>query len=92
MRANLRQTPAWSQAPPPTDEFLLMFLRTEVFSPSAAADRYRKFWEVFLYSVVFRVPSLAFFVVWFAKPFQLKYVCLRGTTCVFLRLFRALFC
>eukprot|EP00752_Nemacystus_decipiens_P008826 g7877.t1 len=46
MRANLQQTPAWSLAPPPTDEFLLMFLRTEVFSPSAAADRYRKFWKM----------------------------------------------
>lgn len=46
MRANLQQTPAWSLAPPPTDDFLLMFLRTEVFSPPAAADRYRKFWKV----------------------------------------------
>lgn len=46
MRANLQQTPAWSLAPPPTDDFLLMFLRTEVFCPSAAADRYRKFWKV----------------------------------------------
>ena len=53
MRADLQRTPAWSLAPPPTDDFLLMFLRTELFSPSAAADRYRKFWKVFSLVVVF---------------------------------------
>ena len=46
MRANLEQNPAWEGGPPPTDDFLLMFLRTELFSSSAAADRYRKFWKV----------------------------------------------
>lgn len=51
MRANLQQTPA-PVAPPPTDDFLLMFLRTEVFSPSAAADRYRRFWKVSLGGVL----------------------------------------
>ncbi|CAM9113553.1 unnamed protein product [Ectocarpus sp. 6 AP-2014] len=46
MRANLKKVPAWSRAPPPTDDFLLMFLRSEVFKPHKAADRYRKFWKV----------------------------------------------
>lgn len=46
MRADIESKPAWSGAPPPTDDFLLMFLRSEVFAPSAAAERYRKFWEV----------------------------------------------
>ncbi|CAM9709265.1 unnamed protein product [Pylaiella littoralis] len=46
MRANLKQKPAWRQAPPPTDDFLLMFLRSEVFKPHKAADRYRKYWQV----------------------------------------------
>ncbi|CAM9142469.1 unnamed protein product [Scytosiphon promiscuus] len=46
MRADLEQKPAWKGAPPPTDDFLLMFLRSEVFSPPAAANRYRKFWEM----------------------------------------------
>lgn len=46
VRASLAETPAWSGAPPPTDDFLLMFLRAEVFSPEKAAARYRKFWEV----------------------------------------------
>lgn len=46
MRANLKQKPAWGQAPPPTDDFLLMFLRSEVFKPHKAADRYRKYWKV----------------------------------------------
>lgn len=46
MRADLAEFPAWSGAPEPTDEFLLMFLRSEVFSPSKAAKRYRKFWKV----------------------------------------------
>lgn len=46
MKADLAANPAWSGAPSPTDEFLLMFLRAEVFSPSAAANRYRKFWKV----------------------------------------------
>lgn len=41
-------------------DFLLMFLRTEVFSPSAAADRRRKFWKVcriLLYFVCLLSPS-----------------------------------
>ncbi|CAM9142231.1 unnamed protein product [Scytosiphon promiscuus] len=46
MRADLDEKPAWKGAPPPTDDFLLMFLRSEVFSPTAAAGRYRKFWEM----------------------------------------------
>ena len=46
IRAEIAKTPAWSGAPTPTDDFLLMFLRAEVFSPEKAADRYRKFWEV----------------------------------------------
>lgn len=46
MRADLTERPAWSGAPPPADNFLLMFLRAEVFSAAKAADRYRKFWEV----------------------------------------------
>eukprot|EP00752_Nemacystus_decipiens_P008831 g7882.t1 len=46
MRTNLKQNPAWSRAPPPTDDFLLMFLRSEVFRPDKAANRYRKFWKV----------------------------------------------
>lgn len=46
MRADIAETPPWHGAPAPTDEFLLMFLRSEVFSPAKAADRYRKFWKV----------------------------------------------
>lgn len=46
MRADLSQSPAWGGAPTPTDDFLLMFLRSEVFSPKRAANRYRKFWKV----------------------------------------------
>ncbi|CAN0243844.1 unnamed protein product [Ectocarpus fasciculatus] len=45
MKADLAANPAWSGAPSPKDEFLLMFLRAEVFSPPAAANRYRKFWK-----------------------------------------------
>ncbi|CAN0154830.1 unnamed protein product [Ascophyllum nodosum] len=45
MRTDIANGPAWSGAPAPTDDFLLMFIRAEVFSPSRAADRYRKFWE-----------------------------------------------
>lgn len=48
MRADLKKVPAWSRAPPPTDDFLLMFLRSEVFKPHKAADRYRKFWKVWM--------------------------------------------
>lgn len=48
MRADIAATPAWGGALPPEDDFLLMFLRAEVFSPSKAADRYRKFWEVWV--------------------------------------------
>lgn len=46
VRADLDKTPAWSRAPTPTDDFLLMFLRSEMFCPEKAAGRYRKFWEV----------------------------------------------
>lgn len=46
IRTEIAATPAWSGAPTPTDDFLLMFLRAEVFSPEKAAARYRKFWEV----------------------------------------------
>lgn len=46
MRADIANTPAWSGAPTPSDDFLLMFLRAEVFSPTLAANRYRKFWKV----------------------------------------------
>ncbi|CAM9094834.1 unnamed protein product, partial [Hapterophycus canaliculatus] len=46
MRVDLDGNPAWDGAPPPSDDFLLMFLRSEVFSPSAAAERYRKFWKI----------------------------------------------
>lgn len=46
MKDDLANEPAWSGAPTPTDDFLLMFLRAEVFSPTMAANRYRKFWEV----------------------------------------------
>lgn len=46
MRTNLKEKPAWRLAPPPTDDFLLMFLRSEVFNPHKAAERYRKFWNV----------------------------------------------
>lgn len=46
MRKNLAASPAWAGAPIPTDDFLLMFLRSEVFVPGSAADRYRKFWKV----------------------------------------------
>lgn len=46
MKVGFEERPAWSGAPCPlTDEFLLMFLRTELSSPSAAAGRYRKFWK-----------------------------------------------
>ncbi len=65
MRANLKQSPAWSKAPPPTDDFLLMFLRSEVFKPHKAADRYRKYWKVcilvcivVLFSLLLLLPLL----------------------------------
>ncbi|CAM9142154.1 unnamed protein product [Scytosiphon promiscuus] len=45
MRANLSKKPAWRLAPEATDDMLLMFLRSEVFHPHKAADRYRKFWK-----------------------------------------------
>ncbi|CAM9758928.1 unnamed protein product [Choristocarpus tenellus] len=45
-RTDLAETPAWTGAPNPTDEFLTMFLRAEVFIPSMAAKRYRRFWEM----------------------------------------------
>lgn len=46
IRVELAKTPAWSGAPTPTDDLLLMFLRAEVFNPASAAKRYRKFWKV----------------------------------------------
>lgn len=46
VRADIAETPAWHGAPHPTDEFLLMFLRAEMFSPKMAGARYRSFWEV----------------------------------------------
>lgn len=61
MRKELTENPAWSGAPTPTDEFLLMFLRSEMFSPEKAAARYRRFWEV-LY-ITFVMFSLVFLVV-----------------------------
>lgn len=45
-RAELEKHPAWSGAPPPTDDFLLLFLRAEMFSTVKAAQRYRLFWKV----------------------------------------------
>lgn len=48
VRADLAERPAWNGAPSPSDDFLLMFLRAEVFNPKLAAVRYRRFWQVLI--------------------------------------------